>query len=101
MKYTNDVLDYYHEDLENVSLDNKSNKELANIIEGLFESDREFQDLYGWMQDNAEHDDANIFHSLFNHGIDDTLTKEQEEMLEKYNFHIFSKTLLALTKELK
>ena len=101
MNYTNDVLDYYHEDLDSIDLSSKNKKELSQIIDDVFESEKEFKDLYSWLIDNGESQEANKFKNLFNYGIDEQLSSEQTSFLKKYDFHIFSKALLAQDQELK
>ena len=78
---TNDVMDYYSEEIEASKVEGKTKKEITDIINDISDLDKEFNYLYNWLNDN---------------GVDESLNSKQVMLLKKYNFHIYSKVQLAL-----
>lgn len=98
---TNDVIDYYSEEVEGLTVEGKSKQEIAEIIYDVSDLDKEFNYLYNWLNDAGENDDAELFRSLFNEGVEKSLSQKQIILLKKHNFHIFSKIQLAIFLELQ
>ena len=101
--YTQYVFNYYSEDFneeEWEELQGKTNKELASIMQSVGEVSREYDDLYDWLMDNGEFQDAEDFQNLFS-GLEESLSPKQLNLMKKYDFHIFAQMSLALELELK
>lgn len=101
MKYTQEIIDYYSEEIEGLSIKGKTKEEIREIVNDISDIDKEFYNLYSWLKDNGEYKDAKEFYSLFNYGVKDSLTNNQVKLLKKYSFHIFSQIHLALELDLK